>query len=113
MGRKILTEVYCKGCKKNIDRDNFLLRKKGSRKGHLTSKYCKSCDIKRIRSYGENDEYRQHKLNQCRICGFEGHPCQLDVNHIDGNHMNNNLINLETLCANCHRLVTFYQRGSE
>jgi 5-methylcytosine-specific restriction endonuclease McrA len=32
---------------------------------------------------------------------------QLDVDHIDGNHRNNNPENLQTLCANCHRLKTF------
>lgn len=30
--------------------------------------------------------------------------CQLDVDHIDGNKKNNDLSNLVTLCANCHRL---------
>lgn len=34
------------------------------------------------------------------------HHCQLDVDHIDGNHSNNKLSNLQTLCANCHRLKT-------
>lgn len=32
--------------------------------------------------------------------------CQLDVDHIDGNHDNNDISNLKTLCANCHRLKT-------
>jgi 5-methylcytosine-specific restriction endonuclease McrA len=31
---------------------------------------------------------------------------QLDVDHIDGDHTNNELNNLQTLCANCHRLKT-------
>lgn len=33
-------------------------------------------------------------------------PCQLDINHRDGNHLNNARENLQTLCANCHRLIT-------
>jgi 5-methylcytosine-specific restriction endonuclease McrA len=32
--------------------------------------------------------------------------CQLDVHHIDGDHLNNDIENLQTLCSNCHRLVT-------
>lgn len=32
--------------------------------------------------------------------------CQIDVHHIDGNHVNNVDDNLMDLCANCHRLVT-------
>lgn len=33
-------------------------------------------------------------------------PCQLDINHIDGNNDNRDEANIEILCANCHRLVT-------
>jgi len=33
-------------------------------------------------------------------------PCQLDINHIDGNNHNRNFNNIEVLCANCHRVVT-------
>jgi len=51
--------------------------------------------------------YRAHKKVKCEECGFEPiHKCQLDVDHIDGNHNNNNIGNLKTLCANCHRLKT-------
>lgn len=48
------------------------------------------------------------KEDQCRRCGFiPEHLCQLDVDHIDGNHLNNDPENLQTLCANCHRLKTW------
>ena len=51
--------------------------------------------------------YRLHKRTYCEHCGFIAlHPVQLDVDHIDGNRKNNNLENLQTLCANCHRLKT-------
>lgn len=41
------------------------------------------------------------------MCGFVAiHSVQLDVDHIDGNHANNDVSNLMTLCANCHRLKT-------
>jgi len=47
------------------------------------------------------------KTEVCESCGFiPEHPCQLDVDHIDGNHSNNDQSNLQTLCANCHRLKT-------
>lgn len=49
----------------------------------------------------------QYKKNHCEFCGFvPEHIIQLDVDHIDGNHKNNNPSNLQTLCANCHRLKT-------
>ena len=48
-----------------------------------------------------------HKEDKCFICGFvPEHPCQLDVDHIDGNNSNNTPTNYQTLCANCHRLKT-------
>lgn len=51
--------------------------------------------------------YRLYKKKHCEHCGFVAiHPTQLDVDHIDGNHKNNELSNLKTLCANCHRLKT-------
>jgi cytochrome c2 len=34
------------------------------------------------------------------------HMIQLDIDHIDGNKRNNSKDNLQTLCANCHRLKT-------
>ncbi len=41
------------------------------------------------------------------MCGFVPvHACQLDVDHIDGNRHNHELSNLQTLCANCHRIKT-------
>ena len=51
--------------------------------------------------------YRLHKKDRCELCGFIAiHAVQLDVDHIDGNHQNNDSSNLMTLCANCHRLKT-------
>ena len=52
-------------------------------------------------------EYRKYKGSQCELCGFVAiHRVQLDVDHIDGDRTNNDESNLQTLCANCHRLKT-------
>ena len=58
--------------------------------------------------------YLKHKKETCERCGFiPEHPSQLDVDHIDGNHKNNDFSNLQTLCANCHRLKTFQSKDWE
>lgn len=66
--------------------------------------YCTTCHKNRGQ---EQYKYRIYKGKKCEICGFIAiHPTQLDVDHIDGNHKNNNSDNLQTICANCHRLKT-------
>jgi hypothetical protein len=51
------------------------------------------------------------KRKVCEACGFiAAHPCQLDVDHKDGNWLNDDPANLQVLCANCHRLKTFMSR---
>jgi len=61
----------------------------------------------RLRTKG-NRRYRKAKKDTCERCAFVAeHPCQLDVDHIDGDHSNNRPSNLQTLCANCHRLKSY------
>jgi 5-methylcytosine-specific restriction endonuclease McrA len=51
--------------------------------------------------------YRLHKKKFCGKCGFQAiHPAQLSVDHIDGDHLNHDVDNLQTLCQNCHALKT-------
>ena len=60
------------------------------------------------RSGIKRKSYRRRLDTCCKRCGFIAlDPIQLDIHHIDGNHGNNSLDNLQTLCANCHRLVTY------
>lgn len=62
----------------------------------------------------EREAYTKYKLEKCESCPFVPiHPCQLDVHHLDGNAWNNEPGNLKTLCANCHRLVTFFERRAK
>jgi len=52
--------------------------------------------------------YSKYKGLACECCGFTAvNKCQLDVDHINGNHSDNSIENLQTLCANCHRLKTW------
>ena len=51
--------------------------------------------------------YIVYKKDYCQHCDFKPvHSSQLDVDHIDGDRWNNDPANLQTLCANCHRLKT-------
>jgi hypothetical protein len=60
------------------------------------------------RGSSKQRKYKKYKSDKCNNCGFIPlHTCQLDVDHIDGDHNNNSPDNLQTLCANCHRLKTY------
>jgi hypothetical protein len=73
---------------------------------------CSTKDKDRGRHRRTNDAYRGFKGVECERCKFQPeHQCQLDVHHIDGNHANNDPVNLMTLCANCHRLATWTLAG--
>lgn len=72
-------------------------------------------DCKRLSRSTRVGKQRDRKLaakkTSCEHCGFVAlHPCQLDVDHIDGNRDNNKPNNYRTLCANCHRLKTHNER---
>lgn len=77
--------------------------------------YCKPCLAKKKKTYQRktypNRTYRKHLKSCCEFCGFiPAHTCQLDIDHIDKNRKNNKPSNLQTLCANCHRLKTFLNK---
>ena len=47
------------------------------------------------------------KEAKCEICGLKewlGNPIPLELDHIDGNHYNNELNNIRIICPNCHAL---------
>lgn len=49
-----------------------------------------------------------YKESKCELCGISewlGKPVKLQLHHIDGNHDNNELSNLQILCPNCHSMT--------
>lgn len=55
--------------------------------------------------------YIKYRADKCRRCGFvPENICQLTVDHIDSNHDNNDVTNLQTLCHNCHNLKSWIEK---
>jgi len=70
--------------------------------------------IRRGKALKRNTVYAHFKKDTCEFCGFIAkHSCQLDVDHKDGDYTNNSPDNLQTLCANCHRLKTYNDKNKE
>ena len=70
--------------------------------------YRPHCDRCHKQKYYKKFKYKLHRKSYCERCGFKPeHQCQLDVDHIDGNRNNSEANNLQTLCANCHRIKTY------
>ena len=73
-------------------------------------RYCDGC--RPFKDRGKDRNYRQHLQMKCERCGFEAVVRdQIDVHHKNGNHQDNRIENLESLCANCHRLEHAMQRS--
>lgn len=102
----------CIRCEKNLQR---IMRR--NKKGlYIYDLICNSCHSRRIgRNVGGSVKmlnHRKWKNDHCEKCGFiPVHPCQLDLDHIDGNRNNNHPSNHQTLCANCHRLKTYEHKN--
>ena len=96
----------CPNCNKRPRELRVGLNSNG--KPRKSPSYRKHCALCRTRPYVA------FKQDFCSLCGFiPVNECQLDVDHIDGNHGNNSPNNLQTLCANCHRLKTFLNKDWE
>lgn len=103
----MLTQGICKECGKNKTTS------KGIRNGKRKYRpVCWSC-YKKKQGKDPNGPKKQRfhksvKGTTCEKCGFVAeHPCQLDIDHKNGDHDDNHPENLWTLCANCHRLKTW------
>lgn len=49
-----------------------------------------------------NGGYKEMKCEICGIRDWMGKPIVFNLHHVDGDHYNNNLENLQVLCPNCH-----------
>ena len=54
-------------------------------------------------------EQSNHTCSVCNLSEWNGVPITLEVDHIDGHHLNNNVDNLRSICPNCHSQTDTYK----
>ncbi len=100
----------------NIDYSHFtgqshMKGKIGNRKNIL--EYCfKNSKIssQSLKSRLVRDGHKEYSCEMCGISEWNGEKLSLELDHIDSNHFNNELSNLQILCPNCHAVVTTQRR---
>lgn len=109
----------CRELKCKPETLNFWLDKLGlSYEGNKSGKGIKPCKYRKtaleyINSNGYisshvlrlkliNDGLKTHKCEVCNLTEWNGKLIPLELHHIDGNHYNNSLENLQIVCPNCH-----------
>ena len=73
----------------------------------LEKGYKISSHMLRLRLLSEG--FKQHICEVCGLNEWTGRPIPLELHHVDGNHQNNTLPNLQLLCPNCHALTENYR----
>ena len=51
---------------------------------------------------------KEYKCEKCGITEWQGEPISLQIHHINGDHHDNRLENLQFLCPNCHSQTDTY-----
>lgn len=74
---------------------------------YLSNKYTISSSKLRNRLVREG--FFDDKCYKCNHSEWLGQKISLELEHIDGNHFNNNLENLTILCPNCHSQTKTYR----
>lgn len=118
-------EEFCLNCGEKLHKGQYKYCSLNCQKDYQRKEYIEKVNngevsgLKKIgNTYKISDSIRTYLLqkynNKCQKCGWgELNPitgkCPLEIHHIDGNHANNKLDNLELLCPNCHSLTKNYK----
>jgi HNH endonuclease len=96
--------VNCESCGKGF-RPAKYSRRNG--RGKYCSSQCWADCCSKSKLHNRKWLRKNHLKDKCDRCGFIAEDkCQLDLDHVDGDSTNHSDNNLQTLCANCHRLKT-------
>ena len=105
-------EVYCSNCNKKLLRTTRELNKSVN-KIYFCDNLCKNRHLIK-RRWDKDTKVKCHKsrrfevINRCKKlcinCGYKDDIKMLDIHHLDGNHQNNEYINLASVCVWCHNL---------
>lgn len=74
---------------------------------YLQSNTSNSSKRKRLVSEG----IKEDKCEICQLSEWMGKPIPLELHHIDFNHYNNDISNLQILCSNCHMQAHNYNNN--
>lgn len=104
MNLKLRVPVNCEMCEKAFEPALYSRR---AGRGRFCSSQCWADSKSRMYLLNRRWLRKTFLKPVCEQCGFVAeHRCQLDLDHKDGNALNHKQENLQTLCANCHRLKT-------
>ena len=113
--KRIIKEYNLDETQLNINRHN--LYSKCAKNAHektkiiledaLQNKYPKVQATKLLQLLVEKN-IKKYKCEICGITDWQNKPLTFHLHHIDGNHNNNQLDNLQVLCPNCHSQTSNY-----
>ncbi len=85
--------------------------------------YCDACwaapraltlgDAKTDRTRRQVLERALHKCGTCGRSRWMGKKIPLELHHVDGDHRNNNVNNLQLICPNCHAQTSTYKNRNK
>ncbi len=103
-------KIYCNNsCQKYHEYTQYIYQWKLGSESGLRGKYQISSHIRRYLL-----EKYQNKCSSCGWCEVNVYTnnIPLEIDHIDGNYLNNNEGNLRLLCPNCHSLTSTYKNAN-